>query len=260
MKRWIRMAAALYPGSWRERYGAGFDALLEDAGSGWRDLFDVFRGAIKMQMVSWNFRMMAACGLAGALLAGAIAFRMPPRYVSTALFRITLQSGATLSDRLAPIAQQVFSRASLGGLIMKRNLYQRERQSKPMSHIVEQMRQNIVIKIVKAAGAQPAFFEVSFADEDPKEARSVNQDLARMMIDQNLIMRMNESGSAPPGSRQEASQGSRMELLDPPNLPRKPARPNHLAWITLGAGGGLLLAAVIALARRSPGLAASAPR
>jgi hypothetical protein len=66
MKRWIRWAACLYPASWRERYGARFDALLEDAGSGWSDWFDVLRGAMAMRMTSWNFKLVVACGLGGA--------------------------------------------------------------------------------------------------------------------------------------------------------------------------------------------------
>jgi hypothetical protein len=44
MRRWIGLAAGLYPAEWRGRYGAEFDALLDDAGLQWRDLADVIRG------------------------------------------------------------------------------------------------------------------------------------------------------------------------------------------------------------------------
>jgi hypothetical protein len=50
MRRWIRLAAALYPRRWRERYSAEFQALIEDVNPGWREFTDVMLGALKMQM------------------------------------------------------------------------------------------------------------------------------------------------------------------------------------------------------------------
>jgi hypothetical protein len=34
MRRLLRLAAWLYPPAWRDRYGAEFEALLDDAGPG----------------------------------------------------------------------------------------------------------------------------------------------------------------------------------------------------------------------------------
>jgi hypothetical protein len=45
MKRIMRFLVRLYPSSWRKRYGAEFDALLEDAMPTARDTFDLFWGA-----------------------------------------------------------------------------------------------------------------------------------------------------------------------------------------------------------------------
>ena len=46
MKQLIRFAAKLYPRSWRERYGAEFEALLDDTGADPRIALNVFTEAI----------------------------------------------------------------------------------------------------------------------------------------------------------------------------------------------------------------------
>jgi hypothetical protein len=52
MKRTMRFLVWLYPSTWRKRYGAEFEALLEDATPSAQDAFDVFWGALKMQMTT----------------------------------------------------------------------------------------------------------------------------------------------------------------------------------------------------------------
>ena len=90
-ERLIRFAGRLYPPSWRRRYGVEFEALLEDARSNWRDVFDVLLGALKMQLTTWSFGKMAASfGLAGALLWSALLFiTMPDKYTSNCTLRLT---------------------------------------------------------------------------------------------------------------------------------------------------------------------------
>jgi hypothetical protein len=55
MKRVMRFLVRFYPLSWRNRYGVGFDALIEDATLTVPETFDVFWGALKMQMTPWSF-------------------------------------------------------------------------------------------------------------------------------------------------------------------------------------------------------------
>ena len=50
MRNLIRFAAWLYPRRWRERYGVEFDALLDDARPGWRELANVLKGALAIQI------------------------------------------------------------------------------------------------------------------------------------------------------------------------------------------------------------------
>jgi len=59
MKRLVRLVARLYPRSWRERYGAEFEALLDDAFmdklmADGRSVIDVFAGAVIMQVQRWK--------------------------------------------------------------------------------------------------------------------------------------------------------------------------------------------------------------
>lgn len=54
MKRLIDFFAKLYPKWWRDRYGAEFDALLEDAGANARTAFNVCSGAFLMRLRTWN--------------------------------------------------------------------------------------------------------------------------------------------------------------------------------------------------------------
>jgi hypothetical protein len=96
MRRWIWRAANLYPHPWRERYSVEFDALLEDINPGWREFADILRGALTMQMTNATTYLKLAGGLAvaGAIVATALSFTAPGRYVSSAAVQMT--SGRTL--------------------------------------------------------------------------------------------------------------------------------------------------------------------
>jgi LPS O-antigen subunit length determinant protein (WzzB/FepE family) len=116
MRQLIRWTARLYPAPWRDRYGEELDALIEDIRPQWKDLFNVLLGALRMQMTTWNsVKLVSAVALAGALLAGVFAFRIPERYVSTAVVRIA-PAGQADSDRqgtlvrLKQMTNQIVSR------------------------------------------------------------------------------------------------------------------------------------------------------
>jgi hypothetical protein len=69
MKRLTRFVARLYPKAWRDRYAVEFEALLEDVQQGWLPLFDVVRGAVHMQLNTWNKRrILGAGGIVGAFV------------------------------------------------------------------------------------------------------------------------------------------------------------------------------------------------
>src|SRR3954447_15369961 len=90
MRRWIGLAARLYPRAWRHRYGEEFDALVEDMRPSWRQFTDVTRGAMQMQirMGRSYLIVLGVSAVAGAIVATAMSFRVPTRYVSSAVIQL----------------------------------------------------------------------------------------------------------------------------------------------------------------------------
>lgn len=79
MKPIIKFLVRLYPSACLKRHGAELDALLEDATPSVGDAFDLFWGALKMQMTTWDFaKVTFACSVAGVLLAVAAASSSSP--------------------------------------------------------------------------------------------------------------------------------------------------------------------------------------
>jgi hypothetical protein len=138
MRRWIGLAADLYPGNWRERYGEEFDALLDDLNPDWREFTDVLRGALRMQMTNASTYLKLAGGMAvaGAIVATAVSFSVPRIYESTAVMRMaepqnpqggasTVSEGAVqehVGYQLLQIEQEILSRTNLEGVITRPDL------------------------------------------------------------------------------------------------------------------------------------------
>jgi hypothetical protein len=123
MKRWVRWVAALYPARWRKRYGAEFDALIEDANPRWKDFFDILRGALEMQMASRSIVTTAAlAGALGAIVAAGIAWWIPERFVSTAVVRPAPAAQAAEVDEMA-LRPDALSRSALVPIIEKNGMY-----------------------------------------------------------------------------------------------------------------------------------------
>jgi hypothetical protein len=194
-------------------------------------------------------RFATVTGAAGAIVAAAISFAIPSRYVSTATLRLLPAPGAEAPDRLA--AQQVhqrmievLSRSSLAELIQRSelNLYRSERQRRPLEDIIAQMRdRDLRIESVEIdpSGGTTVAFSIAFEYSDAKVAHTMVQ---------SLVSKFVEGGVTPPG----------LEVLDPPSVPNIPTFPPRLSI----AGGGLLLGLILgpfveALRRRQPYPAAS---
>src|SRR5580658_8631455 len=78
----------LYPRAWRDRYESEFRALLDDVPVTWRTLFDVFGGALKMQMKIWSpWKIVAGFAIVGLIAAVGFALTIPDRFVSTAIIK-----------------------------------------------------------------------------------------------------------------------------------------------------------------------------
>lgn len=88
---------------------------------------------------------------------------------------------ASIDDRLQSISQQILSRTRLERIIQDFNLYAKERRTGIMEDIVENMRKDIEVQIVKGDA-----FRVSFTDSNPKTAMQVTERLASLFIDESL--------------------------------------------------------------------------
>ncbi len=84
MKWWMRLIVRLYPRAWRQRYGDELEALIEDAGPGWRVAVDVARGAAMMHLTM---------GL-GSLRQHVRRLAATPAFALTALITMSVAIGA----------------------------------------------------------------------------------------------------------------------------------------------------------------------
>ena len=216
----LQIVVRLYPAAWRERYGEEFSALLEDVPPRWRDLFDIGKGAIAMQ-VSQNraWKLTALMGLAGLLIAFAVSFIEAPRYSSIATMR------APNPEAVSYISQQALKRTSLADLILRYDLYHRDRYRWPMDEITDEMRRAIRIE---SDHQHPPAFTVQFQYSDRLKAQAVVGDLAALYA-----------------REYHRFDGSSVEVLDAASLPGTPLRTFSLAWLLWGLGIGLLAGLVI---------------
>jgi polysaccharide chain length determinant protein (PEP-CTERM system associated) len=100
--------------------------------------------------------------------------RVPESYVkSTVTSRI--------EDRLQSISQQILSRTRLERIIQDFNLYATERKTGIMEDIVEHMRADIKVDVVKGDA-----FRVSYVGRDPRTVMKVTERLSSLFIEENL--------------------------------------------------------------------------
>ena len=100
--------------------------------------------------------------------------RVPENYVkSTVTTRI--------EDRLQSIQQQILSRTRLERIIQDFNLYAEARKVAIMEDVVERMRANISVQVVKGDA-----FRVSFTSDEARTAMRVCERVASLFIEENL--------------------------------------------------------------------------
>ena len=219
MKRVIRFLIHLYPAWWRRRYGRELEALLEDSGS--RDVWDLFRAAMEMQMKTWSFgRIVTLCGIAGVMLASVVAFSMPYQFRSITVLRIP---EALPRTDLPQAASAALAPPSLVNIINERNLYVPERKVMPIEDVIERMRRAIRISPIDTRA-----MTVEFTYEDPFTAQQIAQTLAERFVG--------------------------FEVLDPPSFPKLVGERKRYGLAGLGLPVGLLFGVVLALIlrRRTP--------
>lgn len=235
MKSWARLASRFYPAAWRRRYAAEFDALLDEAGAGWMDLFDILKGTLTMHFTSWNVKAITLTFAAiGAVIAAAVAFSIPNQYSSTSVMRLTPASGdAHPVKSLLEIVQQTLSRTFLEELIAQLDLYKTQRIRMPMDDVVRNMRKDVAIRMIYSAGSSPTTaFAIQTSYSDPKLAQAVNQRLVAKFVKQNLA----------------TGRMADLEVLDSASLPQQPQYPKRAPILFAGLTSGLLIGLLVSLA------------
>ncbi|MGO9257218.1 MAG: hypothetical protein ACLQU1_13075 [Bryobacteraceae bacterium] len=245
MRHLLRLAARLYPPAWRMRYGAEFDALLEDAGPSWPALGDVLKGAIVMQLTAGSFaKIIAVCGAIGLAGAAVVAISTHDTYISTAVLQLDhVPTGEDLAMRLERIDTDVLSRGSLAAMIQKLDLYPEERKSLPFEDVVQHMKNRTIqirpfrpVRNGRETGPLAGTFQIRFSYPDRVKAQAVTRELTtRVIADGTPVVSLT--------------------VLDPASLPEQPSEPNRSAWILAGLVIGLAAGIILAGVRRWPAVA-----
>jgi uncharacterized protein involved in exopolysaccharide biosynthesis len=160
----------------------------------------------------WYLILPAIVIFASALI---VAVSLPPTYRSTAtilieqqqipqdLARTTVTSFA--DERVQVISQRVMTTANLSRVIEQHGLYREERQARPMSSIVQTMRDNVRLKMISAevpnqrspfAQQTNIAFTLSFDNPSPATAQRVTDQLVSLFLEENLRTRRDAAREA----------------------------------------------------------------
>jgi hypothetical protein len=207
MKRILKWLGRLYPSSWRNRYGAEYEELLEQSKPRAGDAVDVLWGALKMQMTTWSFvRIVLPSTLAGMLAATLISLVSAPQFVSQT--QILMGSGAagvdsgicgdqtSLPKELRGFRSRLcvtqhdfgyyqkflegsgFSREFLASVISENNLYPRITSRSSLDSAINEMQKNIQVRSVP----NQSRFALEFNYPDPSVAQRVNDELISYLV------------------------------------------------------------------------------
>src|SRR5437867_11349966 len=98
-----------------------------------------------------------------------------------------------LQERLQNITQQILSRTRLLHIIEGLNLYAKERQRRTEDEIVERMRKDIEIELVRDKNNELTAFNIYFSSRDRHVAQQVTNELSNLFISENLELRQAQS-------------------------------------------------------------------
>ncbi len=116
--------------------------------------------------------------------------KVPERYV-------TPNVAADLQERLQSMTQQILSRTRLLRIIDDLNLYPQERAQLTPEELLERMRRDIKIEIVRGdrRSNELTAFRVFYSAPDPQLAQQVTSRLTSLFIEENLRVRQEQSES-----------------------------------------------------------------
>lgn len=133
--------------------------------------------------------------IVGSMIGVVAAFVIPAKYQSKAVLLVESpqlasvpgeQRESAIDERIAKVRQQVLSRPDLIAIAQELQLYPKQRVTKSLGDIVEDMRKDITIEPVSTQIQQRAAtiaFSLSFDYPDPAGAQSVAQKLVDRMLE-----------------------------------------------------------------------------
>jgi succinoglycan biosynthesis transport protein ExoP len=98
-----------------------------------------------------------------------------------------------LQARLQSITQQILSRTRLLHIIEASNLYAKDHSHLNPDDLVDRMRKDIEIELVRDAGHQITSFNIYYSSYDPHVAQQVTSELTNLFISENLELRQQKS-------------------------------------------------------------------
>jgi hypothetical protein len=245
MKRLLLGLVRLYPRSWRERYEAELQLLLEDATPHWNDVFDVFSGGLKMRLLRSNLALVLMFGIAGSLLAAAALWAIPKRYESRATLSLQAADGRLAKETEAVLAERTLRPETLHQIIEEFGLYGGESKERA----IESLRQDVSISPDFSAldGHSPgaAAVSIGFRYSEPELVTRVTRDLVARLIDENIRAR----GAEP--LRNSSNEASPIvKLVSGATEPRPLAGPARISTVEIAFAESLQLGLIFALFRR----------
>ena len=157
----------------------------------------------QLPTILWQRKWLLIVPVALALIAAVTAIALLPRqYESSATLLVQSPSlpndviGAggssdIIDRRIERLRQQVISRPKLLGLIETNELYTSERARKPLSGVIEQMRQNISLTSIDAdlnatnPQDRTIAFRLTYRYADPRKSQVITQALMEQILDLN---------------------------------------------------------------------------
>src|SRR5581483_10148570 len=141
-------------------------------------------------------RSILVCIFIGWMAVVAAAWILPARYRSETLILVEQQKvpehyvepniAVDLQQRLQSMSEQILSRTRLMAIAEKFHLYSDEQKRSGMQDIIDQMRKDISIDLVRTTGDEISAFKVSYSASSPATAQQVTGELTSLFIEENL--------------------------------------------------------------------------
>lgn len=139
----------------------------------------------------------------GWLVVWGASWVLPPRYKSSTLILVEQPSmpkdyvtpniNDDVQQRLQSITQQILSRTRLLHIIDDVNLYPESRDRANPDELIERMRKDIDIELVRGERNEITAFNVSYSAGNPRVAQQVTSELTNLFISENLEVRQQKS-------------------------------------------------------------------